>query len=589
MPLEALTAITDHYLAADVAEKTIPYALEAGLRHLDLFANGPAETYLGAGLTRLDIDDGSQIAMRLNYLRGLAEVLLRTGRTDVARERCEEAIALAQELGDDFLLGRLLATLARVLQGLDELVTSLHYGEWAVSVSIGSQDLVGAARCMIVNARTRFYKGEEAAASVELERALELARRSGDKAILGEALANMGYLLVAIDTGKLGEGMACLNEAVNLLAEVGDKQGEMTSRGMMGNAQSKVGDYAAAQLAFGQALGLAREVGNQPEICSNQIELAINALELGDFKAAINLARAGSEAAVRVQSTYQMGTGVAVEAYAQAHLGHFDEAEALMHVASDLASELNHKFMEIRVEQYRAEVLLLMGRLDAAADSAEKLRRLMQETGNLEPQARLYALLGEVIGRQGDLEGARAYLDGALAIATLGLVRGTEARVLKGQAWLAMRAGEWEVAQLQGTSALALARTLQMAYMQAELEDLLGEVALATGRPEAYQHFQEMASICAAHDYVLLEAQASFGLAAARPYAPGVADEVAKAQAQLQRLAAGLDEEARSCFLGSTERARILQGNHIAFSLPIAGNAVSKPNQGPGMWKMLDR
>lgn len=588
MPLEALMPITDQYLAADVTHKTIAYALEAGLRNLGLFANGPAETYLAAGLTRIDPEDPTLLSVRLNYLAGLGEVLHRTGRVEVARERYEEAIAVAEELGDRFLLGRLLAAQARILQGMDELLDALEHGARAVRVATDAGDDVGAARCLLVNARSRYYMGHEVEAIADLTEALELARATGDTACLGEALAYIGDMYVATDSGKLGEGMACLNEAVVLLGEVGDKQGVMTARAMLGNAQSKLGDYAAARSAFGEALGLAREVGNHPEICSAQIGLASNALELGDFQEAVTLARAGAQEALNVQSTYQMGTGVAVEAYAQAHLGHLGEARALMHVATDLAGELNHKHMESRIQQYRAEILLLLGQLDEAARAAERLQRLMRETGNLEPQARLYALLGEVLGRQGDFEGASEYLEASLAIATLGLVRGAEVRVLKSKAWLSMRTGRWDQAREQATSALAQARDLHLGYLEAELLGLLGEVALATGQGEAFEYFDAMGAIAAERGYALLAALADFGRAAARPYAADAQELAAAAMARLGELTAGLDEDAAERFLAFSERQRVMSGNHIAFSLPVAGAAAPKAAR-PEMWKLMDR
>ncbi|MDB5098534.1 MAG: Serine/threonine protein kinase [Cyanobacteria bacterium RYN_339] len=587
LPLETLTAITDQYLHAGQVEKIISYGLATGMRYLDLFANGPAETYLTAGLALLDPDDPAQMPGQLNFLRCLGDVLHRTGRVEAARERYDEAIGLAEALGDRFLLGRLLTNQAKIYQGLDELQLALEHGVRGARVSLGAGDPVGSARCLLVNARTRYYMGREADAIADLAEALELARATGDRASLGEALANIGYMYVATDSAKLGEGMACLNEAVVLLADVGDKQGVITSYSMLGQSQAKLGDYTATREAYALALDVARTVGNHPEICALQIGLASNALELGDFREAVELARSGAQEALNVQSTYQMGTGVAMEAFAQAHLGQFGEAKALMHVAIDLASELNHKVMEIRIQQYRAEILVLLGQLDEAAEAGERLQRLMRETGNLEPQARLYVLLAEIFGRQGDFDGAHEYLEAAHSIVTLGLVRGTQARVLKHKAWLAMRTGAWDGARTHGEAALALASSLGLKYLQAELEGLLGEVALATGTGDAAARFEAMAALAEAQGYALLAAFAAFGLAAAKPYAAESSLVAAQAGERLQALADTLDADQRQRFLAPPERQRVLEGNYIAFSLPIASKAA--PSRNPEIWKMMDR
>ena len=212
----------------------------------------------------------------------------------------------------------------------------------------------------------------------------------------------------------------------------------------------------------------------------------------------------------------------------------------------------------------------------------------MRETGNLEPQARLYVLLGEVFGRQGDLDGAGEYLEAAYSIATLGLVRGMEARVLKSKAWLATRKGSWDQARTDGEAALALAQDLGLLFMQAELQGLLGEVALATGATDAPMRFEAMAALAGERGYALLAALAEFGLAAAKPYGPDASKLAASARQRLETLVAGLDEAARTRYLAFPERQRVWEGNHIAFSLPIASKAAPMQTR-PDMWKLMDR
>jgi hypothetical protein len=112
-------------------------------------------------------------------------------------------------------------------------------------------------------------------------------------------------------------------------------------------------------------------------------------------------------------------------------------------------------------------------------------------------------------------------------------------------------------------------------------------MALATGGADAPARFEAMAALAQDQGYALLSALAEFGLAAARPYAATAPDQAARAGARLKELAEALEPDQRARFLAYPERKRVLEGNHIAFSLPITSKAA--PTRNPEMWKMMDR
>ena len=85
---------------------------------------------------------------------------------------------------------------------------------------------------------------------------------------------------------------------------------------------------------------------------------------------------------------------------------------------------------------------------------------------------------------------------------------------------MALKDERWDDAWREADAGLAIARAGGAAYRQAHFSGLAGEAALARGQSEAGALFDAMATLAGQLGCPLLSAQAAFGRAAARPYAP---------------------------------------------------------------------
>lgn len=584
LPLEDLVAIADHYFHGDDPAKTVAYALEGGIRFAGLYASADAQRYLEAGLALVEArEDEAHLA--LPFLRVLGDVHRMAGRGEAAREIYERAVPLAEGLGDRFLLGRLLTALAGAYQGLDQLPQALATAERAQHVCLYGGDVTGASRAGLAAGRALVNLGRTHEALEQLNNALSLARQAHDRPLVGEALADLGYMHVALLADGLAAGVDALHESIALLIELGDKRGEIRAEAMLGQAYLALGDLRGARSELTRAQRLAEEVGDQLEACAATILLAAVDLERSELAAAIEAARAGAGEAMRLGSTSQLGPAIMVESSAHALAGRFAEALALVQVAFDHASEVPHALMEVRMLQVQADVLAYLGRTEEAARACERLLALMVETGNLEPQGRLCATWGTLLSRVGDKAESQAYLDQAVGVAEAGGSRGTLLRARLGQARLALAEERWEAAGVACEAALPLAREVGARHLEAEALGLRGEWALATQAGGAAADFASMSELAAAIGAPLLAAEAAFGQAAAEPYAAGAGAHAARAKALLDQVLAPLDEDAQTAALALAERKRIATGNYIDFSLPRKRTQAPPPSaMNQGMW-----
>jgi hypothetical protein len=291
------------------------------------------------------------------------------------------------------------------------------------------------------------------------------------------------------------------------------------------------------------------------------------------------------EIATQRQDVFLAGVTAALASAGRRALGDFGPAREGLVRARRQADEVNQAYMSVLVGQIELETALDLGRFQRAADLGEGLARRLAAAGNHEQELRLAATMALVHGRLGHLPEAEAAAERAVAAAEQAQARGLEVRARLARAWLALQAARWDEARDEAGRAWAIATQIHAQALAAALHGLLGEVALSTGRGNPAAHYQAMRAIAEAIGAPALLAEALFGQAAAQPYAPAAPGLAERAKEVLEGLADQLPEADRAAFLAPCERKRIMEGNFIAFSLPVAkpGKPELRP---PGLWRL---
>ncbi|MFN3432645.1 MAG: tetratricopeptide repeat protein, partial [Candidatus Sericytochromatia bacterium] len=266
---------------------------------------------------------------KLDYLRSLADVYRVTAKKEESRDTFLEVIPLAEELGESFLLGRMLTSLAKVYQMLNKYPEALEYCGRSVDVCLAGGDKAGAARCLLTSSRIYFFTGKMAEAVADTTRALELARDAEVKSYIGEALGFVGYIYVASDPDKIQEGIDNLNQSVTILTEVGDKIGLNTSYNLMGNGQNAQGDFEDAWESFQKNLKICTEIGLKDEEIFAILNLSITAFELGNFGESAKIAKDANTLANSMNAKFPLAMALTLEAVGKVYLGELGQAKDL--------------------------------------------------------------------------------------------------------------------------------------------------------------------------------------------------------------------------------------------------------------------
>jgi tetratricopeptide (TPR) repeat protein len=391
--------------ALDLAERALPHA--EGERRLSL---------LMRKIARLDI----------------------LGRREAQGKATEEALALADELGDP--LGR-----ARALHAIG----MMHWG-----------------------------KGDWETAMGVFERELGLAREAGDREQEGTALVSIGVVLD--QTGRKEEAIRTFRDSMRLAQEIGDARQECAARANLALGLAGSGRYQEALDEYEVSLRIGREIGDIRVQVYTQGSIGTALWHLGRFSEA----KAHHEE--HLTGSRQIGDRRG-EAIASGNLG-----LALQHLGS-LAEAREHitEQLEIAVEigagHIEAISKMNLGALECHLGRLEEGRRMIDEGKVLAGKLSMVrnealGLLSEASYTEDPESASRAANDALKALREIG-DRGGESRALLSiGVWAARRGDEGEAIEALDKAA-EIAR--EVSQLQVEVICLAYRATLPGGDAEA--------------------------------------------------------------------------------------------------------
>jgi len=349
--------LVHHHLRGSHPKQALPH-LEPAFDHLEeSYRNEPLLDLAKRALEAEGLLAGEQ---RVEVLLRQAGHLDLLGQRDNERAALDEALALADETGDEALRGKVRRTL----------------GGCFVQTS-----QIDAAQAMLQESR-------------------ELARAAGDKKLEAQATGNLG--LVFFRLGRYAEAQEHHERHRALAGEIGDRRGEATATGNLGNVFWSVGRYAEAQEHYERARALSREIGDRRGEAIATGNLGGVFAVLGRYAEAQehyerkrSLSREIGDRPSEAHATGSLGGGVI-------DLGRYAEAQEHLERARALSREIGDRQGEAVTTLLLGDLLVELGRPAGGREHLERTLVLSREIGLrvVEDQAR--AALAGLAERDGD-------------------------------------------------------------------------------------------------------------------------------------------------------------------------------------------
>jgi tetratricopeptide (TPR) repeat protein len=421
--------------------KAVPYCQQAGARAWDRAAFREAVTYFDQALKALAHlhEDGNTrglaIELRLalgSALRALAEY----GRSLVL---LREAEALARALDDRARLGRVLAGIAVVLRLTGDLDGAIATGR----------------------------------------QALALAAALGDSALQVEASSTLGSVYSTIgDFGRAAELLRWNVEAADRESDMLSPEWRISSRVWLARTLSQLGAFAEGRRHGEEALRLATLIGRGSTPMQAHAGLGELCLAQGDLAHAMRVLEQGLALCRAAGNRTNLRLIVAGLGYAAALQGRLAEGRALLEEA---VSEGIH-MGTLQGQAYRvvwlSEVCRLAGCGEEAWQHARQALDLARQQKAPGDEAHALHQLGTVQAHadHSNVAPAEAYYQQALTLAEELGMRPLQAHCHHSLGTLYAKAGRPEQARTALSTAIALYRTMDMAFWLPQAEAALAQV-----------------------------------------------------------------------------------------------------------------
>jgi class 3 adenylate cyclase/tetratricopeptide (TPR) repeat protein len=394
--------------AASLAERAAEKLANAGRRAFAQFDVPASVNLLSRGVDLLP----DRHPTRLDLLPDLGWAL---SRSDIQRadEVLTHAMEVAQATGDPRLEARAGVRRVFVRLLLDPHISqerSLEEVERYVGQFQEWGDDANVAEAIRLVGIIRFWQGRAAVAENEFDRAIEHARRAGDRRQEREILKWL-TLVIAEGPTPAAEGVRRIDSIVG--QSPGDRGVEMSAARNRAELEAMLGRFEAARTLDAHAKALARDLGDQPAEAAVLRGSGYIALLEGNAARAEAELRAGYEILDRISDLGHLASHAPDLGDALYALGRNEEALGLSEFTERITIE-GDVDAEVRWRSLRAKTLARRGRYDEAVAFADDAVRLAADTDYLNLHAEALHALAEVHRLAGRNEDAASVLRAAI-------------------------------------------------------------------------------------------------------------------------------------------------------------------------------
>ena len=213
-----------------------------------------SQEYLEQALTILrEVGDRAEESRTLNNLGKLYDSL---GQKEQARVHHEQALVICKEIGDRAGVGWTLNNLGKVYDDIEQKEQALAYLEEALKIrrEVGNR---------LAEGRTLKNLGSVYRTLFQYPQSGSTKQAAPDPSAPGRVYMNMPKSSSDSASGSQEQALKCLEEALSIAREVGDRSGEGMALTNLGKVYEVMKQQDQALKCYEEALGILREVGDR--------------------------------------------------------------------------------------------------------------------------------------------------------------------------------------------------------------------------------------------------------------------------------------------------------------------------------------
>jgi predicted ATPase len=276
--------IADHLELAEKEREAGKFLVKAGKQAAEKFANEEAIGYLSRALA-LTAETDSET--RYEILREREQVYDLIGDRDAQKADIVTMETLSNILADQSKQAETALRQAHLTNLVCDHPSSLQASQKAVRIARENGNLEQEAAGHLAWGTTLWRSWEPDDAKLKLDKAFELAQKTGNQQLVAHALRNLG-VIAGILNDDFTMAIKYHQECLTLYRKIGDRIGEIIALINLGNYYSGQSDFEMALEYFEKTLALSREIGHKHLEGLALINLGENHIILGEYNQAWN-------------------------------------------------------------------------------------------------------------------------------------------------------------------------------------------------------------------------------------------------------------------------------------------------------------
>lgn len=405
--------IAEHYAQAEDGPREAEWQIKAGEKAMARYALAEA---LAASNRALQLTPEDDPQTRFNILLQRERIYFLQSARDPQAADLEELERLAAASGEPGKLAEIAWRRATYDQAVGRYPAAAESAETAYEWAVTAEDLPCQAKSLGTLGMIHMLMGNYGEGIARMQEGLQLAQTAGAKKSQMDIVRMLG--VAAEEQGDLVGQAAYFEQALTLARELNDRWGERRALNSLGVAVNNRGQYTLARQYFEDSLSIARSIGDRLGESTVLTNLGVLTSGIGDYEQAQHLLEQALQLARETRDPTGENINLLNLAFVVSCRGRVETA--LTCLAEALSGTYLSEDRPVRgyVLNVTGRVLLEAGRPAEAVEPLRQAIALREELGQPHLAAESRALvgvaemeLGDIVAAMGEIEQVLSFLE----------------------------------------------------------------------------------------------------------------------------------------------------------------------------------
>jgi adenylate cyclase len=412
---DAMAQLAYHALAGEDWPRALHYHMLAGQQAQKLFANHEGIEYFRKALRCAALLPPEDTAAQLQQIHAsLGQLLTSTGQYEPALEHLQEALALANSLGDHDAQARACRWIAYVYEFRSEFMLALDWIGHGLE-ALGERETAVTAELLAITGSINTRQGDYDRALEQCEQSLRIAEKLGDVNALAFA-----YHARAVISYRRGNSISTIEDcqkAIQLYEQTGNIHGQAKLHNQIANASFNIGQWSSADVYYRKARDIFNQAGDVHWTAVTDNNLGGIAMNQGRLDEALAFYRES------LLSFEQMGASFYMSGILHMNLGatyvrrnELDTARFHLQTSQEYFEQVQSRDFLPELYRHFASAARHSNQLSEAWQYGQRALELARELTNRGEEGNNLRVLAEIARAQGDFAQAERLVDTSLQI-----------------------------------------------------------------------------------------------------------------------------------------------------------------------------